>query len=94
MIVCAPKSMAGGGEDFQNFGLTIADAENDDGTYAVGTTKPSGPDRVRASIASTASPAQVIYISGYGVEIGSNNRQNVKAYAAVTPDAVQIYILN
>ena len=89
-----PSSMAGGNGDFKGFSITVQDAENYDGGFSLSTSAPGGTDRVRPSITPIGTSAQTIYIIGYGVEVGTNNRQNVKAYARVTPDQVQITILN
>ncbi len=89
-----PTTMAGGEGDFRNFSLSPADTGNDDGSFAARTRAPNDADFVRGSTAPISSSSQVIYIIGYGKEVGNNNREAVKAFATVTPDSVGITVLN
>lgn len=89
-----PISMAGGAGDFKNFALTAIDTGNADGSFKASTQPPNDADFMRGSTAPISTSAQEIYIIGYGKELGNNNRQAVKAYAAVTPDTVTITVMN
>ena len=89
-----PASMAGGADNFRNFALTAIDTGNADGSFKATTNPPNDADPMSGSTASISTSTQEIYIIGYGKETGNNNRQAVKAYAAVTPDSVYIKIMN
>ena len=89
-----PVSMAGGNGNFENFALSAIDTGNSDGSFKATTNPPNDADPMSGSIAPISTSTQEIYIIGYGKEVGDNNRQNVKAYAAVTPDSVSIKIMN
>ncbi len=89
-----PASMAGGADNFKNFALSATDTGNADGSFKVSTSPPNDADPMTGSTAPITTSTQEIYIVGYGKEIGFNNRQAVKAYAAVTPDSVYIKIMN
>lgn len=89
-----PVSMAGGNGSFKNFALSAIDTGNADGSFKATTNPPNDADPMSGSIAPISTSTQEIYIIGYGKEVGDNNRQHVKAYAAVTPDSVSIKIMN
>ncbi len=89
-----PVSMAGGADNFKNFALSAIDTGNDDGSFKATTSPPNDADPMSGSIAPISTSTQEIYLIGYGKELGNNNRQAVKAYAAVTPDSVSIRIMN
>jgi hypothetical protein len=89
-----PISMAGGAYDFKGFALSATDTGNADGSFKPSTSPPNDADPMRGSISPIGTSTQEIYLIAYGKELGNNNRQAVKAYAAVTPDSVSITIMN
>jgi Tfp pilus assembly protein PilE len=89
-----PVSMAGGADNFRNFALSAIDTGNADGSFKAATSPPNDADPMSGSMTPISTSTQEIYIIGYGKELGNNNRQAVKAYAAVTPDSMYIKIMN
>jgi len=89
-----PTTMAGGGFDFDNFALTPVDTGDGNGSYSLASSQPSNADFVPGSITPVSSSTQSIYIVGCGKELGNNGTTNVKAYIEVTPDSLNVSILN
>ena len=89
-----PTSLAGGGQDFQGFYLTTAEATNANGQFIATATAPTGTANVTATADSISSSATTIYIVASGVEVGNDATNYVKVYATVTGQAVTTSVLN
>jgi hypothetical protein len=89
-----PVSLGGGGGSFQNFGLTSLDTGDASGSYSVRHVLPRGTSYVAGGSVPIHPPASTIYIVGCGKEIGNNETDPVKAYAAVSQDSIAVVILN
>ena len=90
-----PTSMAGGGQDFNGFGLALVDTGNANGSYSVTATQPTGLTYVAGDSAKVnGANTQTIYIVGCGKEKGNDNTNPVKAYITVTSDVANAAVLN
>ncbi len=89
-----PTSLAGGGQDFQNFYLTATDTGNANGSYSLATSAPSDNSYVAGSTSAISSSATTIYIVGCGKETGNDGSNKVKVYATVSADNITTSILN
>ncbi|MBN2008338.1 hypothetical protein JW960_03210 [candidate division KSB1 bacterium] len=89
-----PTSLAGGGQNFQNFYLSATDTGNANGSYSITTTAPTALTKVAGSMTAVSSSASTIYIVGCGNELGNDATNEVKAYATVTADNITTVILN
>jgi len=89
-----PTTLAGGGQDFLNFGLSAVDTSNANGSYSLTTTPPSGATPVAGSVTPIPSSATTIYVVGCGKETGNDGSNPVKVYSTVTPDNIATNILN
>ena len=89
-----PTSLAGGGQNFQGFYLTTAEATNANGQFIATATAPTGTANVTATADSISTSATTIYIVASGVEVGNDATNYVKVYATVTGQAVTTSVLN
>ncbi|MFQ5632532.1 MAG: hypothetical protein ACE5I1_27510 [bacterium] len=89
-----PESLAGGGQDFNGFFLTSAEASNANGDFNSTTTAPSGTAAVTAEADTISTNAATIYIEASGKENGNNGSTPVKVYVAITGSAITSTILN
>jgi Tfp pilus assembly protein PilE len=92
-----PATMAGGGQSFAQFQLTPTDLINANGKYGLAKAAPSGPSADTSGTTniiyagdtpgSPTAQAQdtVLYIVGWGTEVGNDNVHHVEAYIQVTP---------
>ena len=90
-----PTSMAGGGQSFAGFGLTVDDTLNGNGMYAISAiggsypTPSTTPGNYASSISTGAvgsAPADsFLVINGWGTEVGNDQLHKVEAVIIVSP---------
>jgi len=90
-----PVFLGGGGGDFSGFVLDKIEALCADGCFYLSTDVPLLLESsVPAGPLAVSSPAQALYIVGYGIERGRDSAFFVSAFTSVTPNAVATTIVN
>lgn len=92
-----PTTLAGGGQNFQNFQMYEVDYENSNGSFRMQTTEPSAAGACPTAATSNTkvgSSASTIYLVGWGKEVGNDNSNYVEVYAKVTADSITTTVLN
>ena len=90
-----PSTMGGGNNDFDGFTLGTLDTLNSNGGFRLSATVPGTlVPAIPAGVITIGSPAQTIYIVGYGTETGRDGTNLVMAYATVVPTGITTTILN
>lgn len=89
-----PLSFGGGGYNFKDFSLPPLDTGNGDGSYSIATDPPNDMDFHSGSVSPITNSEQVIYIIGCGKEPGNDPTHAVEAYMKVTPDSLEVTVVN
>lgn len=98
-----PTAMSGGGQSFAGFRLAPIDSSNANGLYSVGAagsapTAPTLSTYPGNAGGDTQTPPvvadTVIYITGWGVELGNDGSHKVQACVKITNNAIIASVLN
>ncbi|HEY9165857.1 MAG TPA: hypothetical protein VIS48_06815 [Candidatus Kryptonia bacterium] len=89
-----PTTLAGGGYNYLGFNIIGLDTGNEDGSYSIAATQPSGPDYTPGNTDPINTSTQTIFLLGCGKEIGNDETNPVKIFMEVTQDSLSAYVLN
>lgn len=89
-----PTTMAGGGYNYLGFNFVGIDTGNENASYSVTVTQPTGPTYVPGSTDPIAASTLTIFIVGCGTETGDDGLNPVKVYIEVSHDSLTSIVLN
>ena len=89
-----PTTLAGGGYDYLGFNFMGIDTGNENGSYSVTASLPTGTTYVPGSTSPISVSTHTLYIVGCGKMLGDDGVDPVKVYLAVTNDSLSSFVLN
>jgi len=100
-----PVAMAGGGQSFAGFHIAPVDSSNGNGEYTVSNNVATAPSAFSGITnyggnagGDNATPPSVtdtvLYIAGWGTEVGNDGSHKVQVYVTVTSNNIVAHVVN